>query len=280
MSKKRLQFDEIGYWSEMKLEIVQKYAGAYSRILSAPRGREFYHMYIDGFAGAGIHVSKNTGRFVPGSPLNALSVDPPFKEYFFIDIEETRAQSLKEIAGNRSDVHVFAGDCNKVLLEKVFPNVCYERYERALCLLDPYGLHLDWRVIEAAAHSRCIEVFLNFPVADMNRNVFWSNPDAVSDSDVDRMSLYWGDESWRQVAYRSVRGLFGDMEEKAGMDHVVDAFRQRLKGKAGFGYVPKPIPMRNSKGAIVYYLYFASHNKVGGKIVNDILDKYRNWGIK
>ena len=29
-----LQFDEIGYWSEVKLDIVRKYAAAYSKILA------------------------------------------------------------------------------------------------------------------------------------------------------------------------------------------------------------------------------------------------------
>lgn len=280
MSKKQLQFDEIGYWSEVKLDIVRKYATAYSKILNAHKNPAFHHIYIEGFAGAGKHVSKSTGQFVPGSPLNALLVDPPFKDYYLVDIVETRVQALKEMAGNRPDVHILAGDCNEILLQDVFPNVRYERYERALCLLDPYGLHLDWQVIEAAGQSRSIEVFLNFPVADMNRNVFWGNPEAVSASDVDRMSRYWGDESWRQVAYKSVPGLFGDIEEKAGMDAIVNAFGQRLREKAGFKYVPDPIPMRNTRRAIVYYLYFASHNQVGAKIVRDIFNKYRHWGDK
>jgi hypothetical protein len=36
--------------------------------------------------------------------------------------------------------------------------------------------------------------------------------------------------------------------------------------------------MRNSKGAVVYYLYFASPNKTGARIVNEIFDQYRNKG--
>lgn len=31
------EFDEIGYWSEVKLEIIKKYAAAYSTILAAIR---------------------------------------------------------------------------------------------------------------------------------------------------------------------------------------------------------------------------------------------------
>ena len=44
-------------------------------------------------------------------------------------------------------------------------------------MLDPYGLHLDWEVIETAGKMRSIEIFLNFPIMDMNRNALWRNPD-------------------------------------------------------------------------------------------------------
>ncbi|MFC2021296.1 hypothetical protein ACFLU1_05905 [Chloroflexota bacterium] len=44
-------FDEIGEWSEIKLDIVEKYALPYSRILSSRNNPEFHHIYIDAFAG-------------------------------------------------------------------------------------------------------------------------------------------------------------------------------------------------------------------------------------
>jgi hypothetical protein len=38
------------------------------------------------------------------------------------------------------------------------------------------------------------------------------------------------------------------------------------KKVAGFGFVPEPLPMRNSKKAIVYYLFFASPKAVAERI--------------
>ena len=49
------KYDEIGYWSEIKLDIIKDYAAAYSRILSSQKKPNFYHIYIDAFAGA-VHV--------------------------------------------------------------------------------------------------------------------------------------------------------------------------------------------------------------------------------
>ena len=271
-----LRFDEIGYWSEIKLDIVRDYASAYSKVLSKQPG--LHHLYIDAFAGAGTHIAKGSREFVAGSPLNALNVEPPFREFHFIELHPGKAAFLKEAVGNRSDVHVYVEDCNVTLLETVFPTARYRNYRRALCLLDPYGLHLDWQVIKTAGEMRSVEIFLNFPVADMNRNVFWRNPEGVDPRDVERMNAFWGDDSWRRVAYRTEPGLFEPIVEKEDNETIAEAFRERLRKVAGFACVPKPLPMRNSTGAIVYYLFFASQNRVGEKIVEHIFTKYMARG--
>jgi three-Cys-motif partner protein len=270
-----LKFDQIGYWSEIKLEIIKEYAAAYSRILSARTQPSLYHIYIDAFAGAGIHLARQTKERVPGSPLNALSVQPPFREYHFIDLDGGKVAFLKTAVGDRQDVHFYEGDCNVKLLEEVYPKAKYADYRRALCLLDPYGLHLKWSVIEMAARMKSVEIFLNFPVADMNRHVFWHNPQGVDEADIQRMNEFWGDDSWKNVAYTTIRTLFGPTDEKAHVEEVSKAFERRLQQVAGFEYVANPIPMRNTKGVILYYLFFASPNPVAKKIVDAIFDKYR-----
>jgi len=115
---------------------------------------------------------------------------------------------------------------------------------------------------------------------DMNRNVFWFNPENVDEAQIERMNSYWGDDSWKQVAYRQTQGLFDTIQEKTSNEVVAEAFRMRLKETAGFKYVPKPIPMRNTRGAIVYYLFFASQNKTGDKIVRYIFNKYKDRGME
>jgi three-Cys-motif partner protein len=137
-----LEFDEIGYWSEVKLDIIKKYATAYSTIMSAQRSIRA-HLYIDGFAGAGEHISKATKEFVQGSPLNALHVLPPFTEYHFVDLNRNKADHLRALCGDRPSVHVYEGNCNEVLLRDVFPRAQWSQYRRALCVLDPYGLSGD-----------------------------------------------------------------------------------------------------------------------------------------
>jgi len=119
-----------------------------------------------------------------------------------------------------------------------------------------------------------IDIILNFPIMDMNRNVFLRNPERVLRHNLERMNRFYGGEDWRDVVYDRTRDLFGH-PEKTDIQFIVDAFRDRLRDKAGFEYVPSPIPLRNSVGAIVYYLFFASQKSVAAEIATYIFNKYR-----
>lgn len=265
MTKKGLRLDEIGYWSELKLEIVKKYASAYSTILAKQRFVKG-HIYIDAFAGAGTHVSRTTGDAVAGSPVIAMAIQPPFSELHFIDLDGTRTAELRRRAAGDARVVVYEGDCNDVLVREVFPRCRYEDYRRALCLLDPYKLNVNWEVLRAAGQSRSIEVFYNFMIMDANMNVFMRDPTKVAPQQATRMDAVWGDRSWRSAVYRHSEDLLGPLTEKAENDDIAEAFRARLKAVAGFAHVPKPIPMRNSRGSTVYYLYFATPKAVAAEI--------------
>lgn len=275
-----IKFEEIGYWSEIKLDIIKEYATAYSKIMAAPRQRRLYHVYIDGFAGSGANISKASKAYVLGSPLNALLVNPKFREYHLIDINRRKTTVLDRLVaalGEKEGVSTYAGDCNRILLEKVFPKVRYQDYRRGLCVLDPYGLHLKWAVIQAAGQLRTIDMFLNFPVMDMNRKVIWHDPSGVRPSDIRRMDDFWGDRSWKEVAYSTTSDLFG-YPEKEDNETIAEAFRRRLQQVAGFSHVPSPMPMCNSKGAVVYYLFFASQKPVAESIIKKIFKKYKDRG--
>lgn len=272
------KYDEIGYWSEIKLDIIRKYASAYSTIMNKQKSIQSY-LYIDAFAGAGVHIKKQTREFITGSPLNALVISPAFPEFHFIDLDGDKVDKLRQVIGDRRDVLFYKGDCNRILLVDVFPKCRYEDYRRALCLLDPYGLNVNWEVLQKAGEMKSVEIFYNFMIMDANMNVFWRSPDKVQASQIARMDAVWGDDSWHQAAYRKTPGLFREMEEKTTNKAVIDAFHDRLNKVASFEFVPEPMPMRNSKGSVIYYLFFASPNKTGAKIVKNIFDNYRNKGV-
>ena len=117
---------------------------------------------------------------------------------------------------------------------------------RGLCLLDPYGLHLKWEVLKKAGEMKSLDIFLNFPTMDMNRTTLLKNPNAVEQGDIERMTAFWGDESWKDSAYSISRqgSLFGgETKEKESNHAIAEGFRERLQKVAGFKFVPEPIPV-------------------------------------
>ncbi len=171
----------------------------------------------------------------------------------------------------------YKADSNKVMLESVLPRFSYAKRTRALCVLDPYALTLDWRVVCTAGGSRAVEVFINFPVMQMNRNCKHEDISRILPGELDAMDRFWGDRSWHSAMFRpsAQANLFGHEElDKTENRDLVNAYCKRLKEIAGFGFVADPLAMRNSRQAIVYYLIFAGPNKTGWRIVQDIYRKY------
>jgi len=277
-----LKLDKIGIWSEIKLDIIREYANAFTRIMRKQDWCKGY-AYIDAFAGPGVHISRRTGEFILGSPLNALEIENPFTEYHFIDVDKVKAEALEGLTREKSNIKIYPEDCNEALVKKIFLYLQYESKKRALCILDPYGLHLHWETIMEAAKLRTTEIFLNFPLMDMNRNVLHKDLLTADPDQIERMNRFCGSIEWQEILYEEDKqmDLFGDTYRIKVVDSNIklgDWFRvERLKKAAGFKFVPEPVLMRNSKGGPLFFLFFATYNEAGNKIVSDIFNKYRKY---
>jgi len=277
-----MKLDEIGIWSEIKLDIIKEYANTFTTIMKSQEWCKGY-VYIDAFAGPGIHISRQTGEFVQGSPLNALEIDNPFTEYHYIDIDKEKAETLKRLTGDRTNINIYQEDCNEVLVKKILPTLQYESKKRALCILDPYGLHLHWETIITAAKLRTTEIFLNFPLMDMNRNVLHKDLLSADPDQIERMNKFCGTDEWQEILYEEAKqlSLFGDADRIKIVNSNIKLGewfkKERLQKVAGFKLVPEPMLMRNSKGGPLFFLFFASHNETGKKIVTDIFNKHTKY---
>ena len=270
-----VKLDEIGVWSEIKIAILREYACVFTRILKSKTWCKGC-CYIDAFAGAGMHISKTTGEMLPGSPLNALLVEPQFDRIVLIDLDAEKVESLKALCGNNKRVEIEPGDCNEILLNKIMPSLPYSSFWRGLCVLDPYGIHgktLRWQTIKQLADLKTIEIFLNFPIMDINRNTLRKRLANVDNADVAAFTEFCGTEDWKEEMYE--KDLFGDPVKSINNKKLAEWFRKRIEVAGGFKFVPEPILMQNSKGGKLYFLYFASHQAVPHKVISDIFNKYR-----
>ena len=139
-------------------------------------------------------------------------------------------------------------------------------------------MNLSWEIMKIAGRSRAMEVVLNFPVMDMNRNALWRKPEMVAAEQLERMNYFWGDSSWQDEMYSpsAQQSLFGEVNlDKLDNEALVAAYCKRLREIAGFKYTVEPLAMKNSTGATLYYLVFATQNGTGRDIMTDLFEKYR-----
>jgi len=273
MAKKE-PIDTIGKWSEDKLLLLKKYLEAYTKIMKNQRWCKGYY-YIDAFAGAGKPKAKDEERFVDGSPRCALTIENPFTAYFFIEKTKwriRRLQSLKKKFDNL-EIIIKEGDCNKILSELI-PKFTYGSRTRALLFLDPFGMSVDWKIIEKAATMKTIEIFLNMPIMAINRACLLNNPDKLTKEHIERMDGFWGNNEWQSIMYIDVSTLFGPRKVKDHIDakKLSDYFVGRLESV--FDHVSLPLVVKNSKNTPLYCLIYAGHNEIAKGIIEDIFKHF------
>ena len=271
--------DTIGQWSLEKLSLLGKYLKAYLQILKSQSWCKGYE-YIDGFAGTGKPSSRDERTYVDGSPRVALGLEPPFTKYHFIESTHWRIKRLEALKAEfrGREIEIYPGDCNQILQKKIIPTLPHESFKRAIAFLDPFGMQLAWETLERIAETRTIEVFLNFSVMAINRNVRRKRQEDISSTVREQMNRFWGTEDWVAELYEQELTLFG--EETVRIRQSGKDLGQRFRKRLGeiFPHCTVPVLMTNSKNAPLYCLIFAGHNPTGAKIVNEIFGKFLQMG--
>ena len=270
--------DAIGKWSENKLQLLEKYLTAYSIIMNRQKQKwlRSYH-YIDAFAGSGKPKAKDEERFIAGSPLRALQCDPPFDNYWFIELSPWRVAKLQELKKQFPllKVDILECECNELLCKKIITQVTYASKQRGLVFLDPYGLQVEWETVKALAKTNTFDVFVNFPLGAITRLLKRDEPPTGQTAELSNKVL--GRTDWIQAIYRRSPQLHLFGESVIVRDVIRAEWLARLySDQIGnlFPYVSKPVIMTNSKNSPLYALFLVSHNKTAVKIVNNLFGSF------
>jgi three-Cys-motif partner protein len=289
-----------GDWTERKLEALARYLRAYATALSK---NSFVKIYIDAFAGTGYREQRvqDSGdarnifdddesllqaepqRFLAGSARLALEVQPQFDQYLFIERSTTRANELlklkHEYAPLAGRIDVRCEDANLELA-----NICRnwdQRRERGVLFIDPFGMQVNWRTIEAVAQTEAIDVWILFPYA-VNR-LLTRYPEDMPMGWRSRVSLMFGSDDWQQRFYRrrTIESMFSGpetvVEKSLTLQGIGAYYMERLK-EAFPVVAPNAVVLRNNRNAPLFQLFFAAGNPGRGgeialKIASHILDK-------
>lgn len=293
-----------GKWTSEKLDVLQKYLSAYSILLQNKPNpeRPFKKAYIDAFAGCGYIEERREAlgekspcqgldleisdrrSLLSGSARIALQVNPRFDKYIFVEKNPRRCEELKNLkceAEFRSlsdciDVH--QGDANSKIQE-----LCNKDWSshRAVLFLDPYGMQVEWKTIEAVARTNAIDLWFLFPLG-MAVNRLLTKSGEIPESWQAALDRIFGTTDWRDELYstRIDQSFFGDTQliVKEPVDAIVRYLNNRLKS-VFVGVVDEPGILRNSTNNPLYLLCFAVGNKNGKRtalrIANDLIGALR-----
>lgn len=284
-----------GQWTQDKLARLKGYLHAYMQIFK--RLPQYETVYVDAFAGTGtIPVKKATLEqrtdedtderdveiFLSGSVRIALDVDPPFARYLFIEQNRKKAQELeklKTVYSHQADrIEIKHAEANQFLLE--WCQMTDWSKTRAVMFLDPFGMQVEWKLLEAIAATKAIDLWLLVPLG-MGVNRMLTQTDLPPKAWQDRLTKFFGTDEWQVQFYRSPQqgNLFGDgptQEKVANYDALASYFVGRLKKIFNGGVAPNPLTQRNSKNSPLFLLCFAAGNRYAPtavKIAKDLLAK-------
>lgn len=287
-----------GNWTNAKLEVLKKYLSAYARIL---KNTPFKFAYIDAFAGTGyvkdkskdknknkeksllIEYEQEAQEYFKGSAKIALESEPKFDKYIFIELDNKKVKQLQEvIESEHQDLK------DKIIIEnddanKVIQDLCSKNWtsNRAVLFLDPFGMEVEWKTIEAIAKTKAIDLWILFPLGISVNRMLMKKRDEIPKEwrdDLDKIfgNNEWFDEFYKQKNELSLFGMDDSIIKTANFDKIANYYIKRLR-EIFSGVVDEPMYLYNSMNNPIFLLCFASGNEKGSKpaikIAKDIIGK-------
>ena len=287
-----------GDWTTAKLGVLARYLSAYTTAL---KRQPFKKAYIDAFAGTGYRTARQSDiadkdlllpdlaekepqELLDGSARLALKTEPRFDRYIFIERSAARCAQLEllkaEFPRLASRIQIHQSDANAEIQD-----LCAKgdwRFQRAVLFLDPYGMQVEWKTIEAVSCTKAIDLWILLPLG-IAVNRLLTKSGHISEAWRARLNTLFGTEEWYDAFYKvdTTPTLF-DVEQgpvvKATMENIGRYFNNRLKDVFA-GVAGRPGVLRNSVNNPLYLLCFAVANERGKgpalRIANHLLKDLR-----
>jgi three-Cys-motif partner protein len=224
-----------GVWTADKLKRLKGYIDAYMVIL---RKHPYLHpIYLDTFAGTGNLTIKDNDDIEEatleekGSARIALEVVYPFSKYIFVEKSRKKCEELEnlklEYPHHAPKIFVQQEDAT-VFLTKWCLETNWEK-TRAVVFLDPFGMQVEWPLLETLAKTEAIDLWLLVPIG-MGANRMMPRENLPSQDWADKLTRFFGNEDWKERFYRtkSQQSLFNEgeeeMEKNTNMNNYVTTF--------------------------------------------------------
>lgn len=301
-----------GSWTEQKLAALEDYIHAYLTIMHVNEDAKWFtKIYLDGFAGSGRRYTRKTKKptlqeqelipevstevereelreYIEGSALRVLRVEEPapFDRYIFIDIDPKETQKLQQQLSTQfpnRNIDIVTQDANTYI-----QNWCSQMgaFDRAVVFLDPFGLQVEWKTIQAIAETGKIDCWLLIPLGVGLLRMLPHN-NMISEQNQKILTRFFGTEEWQERFYQRSEALVLPFEEdefrqdeyyRVDKSRIAQFIIERLRLVfPSEGVIKEPLVLRNSKNNPIYLFAFAAGNPKGApiavKIAQYIIEK-------
>lgn len=287
-------------WTDEKLDAFEKYVKAYLTILNKYK-RQFgwSTIYIDAFAGSGSCGEEDlTGDdgsqslFDPdviedftvddsykGAAERVLGIEgmDPFDYYFFIDKEKDAIEGLEQMLREKNylsgrNCYFSCTDANDQL-RKISESL-YRSTNRALALLDPFGMQVEWSTIEALSRTHC-DLWILVPSGVIINRLIKRDGTLLYP---DKLTKFFGlsEDEICEIFYkkRVRKSLFEEVEDTVKISNatmqIAMVYLTQLK-KVFECVIDEPLVLYNSRNVPIFHFVFASHNETAKKIASEII---------
>lgn len=285
--------------TDLKLSIIADYLHRYNTALS--KQPFFERWYFDAFAGTGertVRLSGSHGDLLSepveerierrrGSARIALDTTPPFHRCIFMEQKKRHWLALEALCTepqySSQKAVVVRGDANKAIQDHI--NSVNWRKTRAVMFLDPYGMNVEWRTLEAIRRTEAIDLWYLVSLSGLYRQATHRGS-ALDEKKRAALTRMLGTSAWESAWYEEERqgSLLSKLDSEetrrtASLDRMESFVLQRLRDL--FPTVLEPLRLRNDRNAPMFSLFFAMSNpspaaaRVAKPIAQHILEKAR-----
>ncbi len=255
-----------GDWANEKLHFLKNYI---ERFIVSMRNMPWRSIhYIDLFSGPGKNKTENKGIISLGSPLIVLNQKRDFDKYFFCDIEQDNINTLSKrcsLCKQYPKIEFFSEDANKAVhsVVKKIVNIDTKFIKGVwpslnLAFLDPEGLELRWDTVNVLASMKRMDLIIYYPQMGITRQA----PNELGLASDTAIDSFFGDRQWRTI-YEEFRDS-SSLHRK-----LLDYYKSKLANLGYTNFQTNEPVAKNSKGAPLYRLLFASKHPLGDKFWED-----------
>jgi three-Cys-motif partner protein len=281
-----------GSWTIEKLIAFEKYVSAYLTIMNKYRDKNQWKLiYFDAFAGSGIHTYENSIfqtlnikpeelTFYKGAAERVLGIEKErrFDFYYFIDINEKENSELEKkltpLKYENEKLLFRTADANDQL-GKLANSMKRNKSYRALVLIDPFGMQVNWNSIKQIS-GLPIDLWILIPTGVIINRLIGTKGELLLP---EKLTSFFGLTELEIHSFfyteNPQKTLFGDDEIEISkiekpIKRIAELYIDRLK--TCFKEVTEtPLEMRNSNNTPIYHFAFASQNSTAVKIASQII---------